>query len=111
MPRPPLRAVLAAALLLACSGTAALAKPSFQTGPYLGHVAAETKPPLEFTATKKRVRRLEFGSLHVTCSDGRPGTVNLPGTPGQAVLQAEPREVRVRGQGLRRRPRSTRARG
>jgi hypothetical protein len=83
VPRPPLRAVLAAALLLACSGTAALAKPLFQTGPYLGHVTAETKPPVAFKATKKRVRRLDFGSLHVTCSDGRPGTVNLPGTPAR----------------------------
>jgi hypothetical protein len=29
------------------------------------------------------VTKLDVGSLHVTCSDGRPGTVNLPGTPGK----------------------------
>ena len=83
MPRPPLRALLVTALLLACSGTAAFAKPLFQTGPYLGHVNAKASPPVEFAATKKRVRKLDFGSLHVTCSDGRPGTVNLPGTPAK----------------------------
>jgi hypothetical protein len=85
VPRPPLRALLAAALLLACSGTAALAakKPLFQTGPYLGNVTAQAAPQVEFVATKKRVRNVDFGSIHVTCSDGRPGTVNLPGTPAK----------------------------
>ena len=66
----------------------------------------KAKPPVEFTATKKRVRKLEFGSLHVTCSDGRPGTVNLPGTPAKRSYKLTPREVRVCGQGLRRRPRT-----
>ena len=61
----------------------ALAKPAFDTGPYLGSVAAKSAPPVEFTATKKRVTKLDIGSLHVTCSDGRPGTINLPGTPGK----------------------------
>ena len=70
-------------MVLAGSGTVALAKPAFDTGPYLGSVSAKSAPPVEFTATKKRVTKLDVGSLHVTCSDGRPGTINLPGTPAK----------------------------
>jgi hypothetical protein len=46
-------------------------------------VAAKTAPEVEFTATKKRVKKLTFGSLRVTCSDGSRGAVNLPGTPAK----------------------------
>jgi hypothetical protein len=69
--------------MLAGTAPLALAKTAFDTGPYLGSVAAKSAPPVEFTATKRHVSKLDVGSLHVTCSDGRPGTINLPGTPGK----------------------------
>jgi hypothetical protein len=76
-----------AAALLATSGSLALAKPSFETGPYFGHVAVKAKPTIQFTATRKRVRRLDVDSLHVTCADGVKGALNLPGAPARRTLK------------------------
>jgi hypothetical protein len=85
--RPPLRACLLAAALFATSGSLALARPAFQTGPYFGHVVVKAKPTMEFTATRKRVKRLDIDSLHVTCADGVKGALNLPGTPAERTLK------------------------
>ena len=86
--RPPLgRAAFLAGLLLSLSGAVALAKPPFETGAYLGTVAARGKPQVEFTATRKRVKQLDIGSQPVTCSNGQTGTINLPGTPATRSLK------------------------
>ncbi len=76
-----------AGLLLSLSGAVALAKPPFETGAYLGTVAVGGKPPVEFTATRKRVKKLDIGSQPVTCSNGQTGTINLPGTPASRSLK------------------------
>ncbi len=85
--RPPLRACLPAAVLLAISASPALAKPAFETGPYLGKVATKEKSQVEFTATRTRVKRLDIDSQHVTCSDGVKGALNLPGNPAKRTLK------------------------
>ena len=33
------------------------------------------------------MKQVDVGSLHVTCSDGTPGTVNLPGTPAKRTFK------------------------
>jgi hypothetical protein len=73
--------------VLSVSGTVALAKPQFETGAYTGAVAARGKPPVEFTATRNRVKKLDIGSQPVTCSNGQTGTINLPGTPARRSLK------------------------
>ena len=85
--RPPLRACLPAAVLLAISASPALAKPAFETGPYLGKVATKEKSQVEFTATRTRVKQLDIDSQHVTCSDGVKGALNLPGNPAKRTLK------------------------
>jgi hypothetical protein len=87
--RPPLRACLLAAALLAASGSVALAKPSFETGPYFGNVATKTKPTVEFTTTRTRVKQLDIDTLQVTCADGAKGALNLPGTPEKRTLKVK----------------------
>lgn len=85
--RPLLRACFPAVALLASSGTLAVAKPAFETGPYLGNVAMKTKPTVEFTAAHRGVRHLDFDGVKVTCADGVKGALNLPGTPEKRVLK------------------------
>jgi len=85
--RPPLRAAVLAAALLAAPASIALAKPSFETGPYAGKVAMKSKPVLEFEATRKRVKELETDGLPVTCADGSEGALNLPSGQAQRSLK------------------------
>lgn len=73
--------------MLASSASLALAKPSFETGPYYGNVAGKTKPVVQFTATRKRVKQLDIDPLQVTCADGVKGALNLPGTPARRSLK------------------------
>jgi hypothetical protein len=77
--RLPLRACVLAAVLLATPASIALAKPSFETGPYAGKVAMKSKPVVEFEATRKRVKELVMDGLPVTCADGIEGALKLPG--------------------------------
>ena len=52
----------------------------------MGSVAAKGKPPVEFTATKKRIKKLDIDSQRVRCSDKAVGSINLPGTPAKRSL-------------------------
>jgi hypothetical protein len=85
--RPPLRAAVLAAALLATPASIAFAKPSFETGPYAGKVAMKSKPVVEFEVTRKRVKQLDFDALPVTCADGLEGALNLPGRPDRRSLK------------------------
>jgi hypothetical protein len=49
-------------------------------------VAAKGKPPVEFNATKKRIKKLDIDSQRVRCSDDAVGTINLPGTAEKRSL-------------------------
>ncbi|MBN1527612.1 MAG: hypothetical protein JW895_01025 [Thermoleophilaceae bacterium] len=85
--RPALRACVPAAVLLALPASLALAKPAFETGPYYGNVALKSKPVVQFTATRKRVKQFEVDPQQVTCPDGAKGALNLPGTPAKRSLK------------------------
>ena len=67
-------------LLLAPPAALAGGKPKFETGDFLGSVAVKGKPPVEFTVTKKRIKKLDIDSQRVRCSDDAVGSINLPGT-------------------------------
>jgi hypothetical protein len=67
-------------LLIAPPAALAAAKPSFETGDFAGSVAVKGKPPVAFTATKKRINKLDIDSQRVRCSNDMVGSINLPGT-------------------------------
>lgn len=74
-------------MILLAGAATALAKPTFQTGDWSGTVSAKGSPEVNFNATANRLRRLDVGSQPVTCSDGRRGAINLPGTVAQRAAK------------------------
>ncbi len=83
-------------LLLAPPAALAGAKPTFETGDFVGSVATKGRPPVDFNVTKKRIRKLDIDSQRVRCSNGDVGSINLPGTVEKRSLPIHKARFRMK---------------